>query len=156
MSTITIRNVTEQDFALLRWLAHRCGTLDVHTPYTYWTVCQYFHDTCFLLEADGQPIGYIMAVRTPETVFIWQIGILEPYRGLKLSPLLIGQVAACAEKAGMSIQVSIAQENAASYGAFTSYCAKHQLTMRPAGMVDISDLMEPDFHESEVLYQITR
>lgn len=156
MNEITMRTVTGADAALLRCLAARCRPLDVHTPYTYWVVCHFFGDGCFLLEHEGAPVGYIMTVKTDECLFVWQIGLMEQFRGKGLSQQLIQAAAEYAGQRKLDLQVSIAAENAASYASFSSYCREHGLAMEPCGEIALTDLMDPDFKENEIHYKLTR
>ncbi len=49
MEEIEIRNVREDEDGVLQSLALACGgTLDVHTPYTYWVLTHYFAEYCFV------------------------------------------------------------------------------------------------------------
>lgn len=154
MHSLTMRSATADDAALLRDLARRCYPLDVHTPYTYWVVCRFFGTGCFLLEREGEAVGYLMTVDTPECLFVWQIGLLEPHRGQGHSQRLIRAAAEYASRLGKEIQVSIAPENQASYGAFSAYCRNHGMVMEPCGEVSLTDLEDKSFREYEVHYRI--
>lgn len=154
MNTLTVRSAAAGDAALLRDLARRCYPLDVHTPYTYWVVSRFFGCGCFLLEHSGEAVGYIMTVETPECLFVWQIGLLEPWRGQGRSQTLIGAAAAYAAKLGKEIRLSIAPENKASYGAFSAYCRDHGMTLEPCGEVSLTDLEDKDFREYEICYRM--
>ena len=89
---ITLRNAAGSDAGLLRHMARSCPPLDLHTSYTYWVAAEYFGSGSYILEDDGICAGYIMTVQTPETIFVWQIGILPEYRGRGLSRRLIDRV----------------------------------------------------------------
>lgn len=154
MNTLTLRSATASDAAVLQDLARRCYPLDVHTPYTYWVVCNFFGKGCFLLEQEGAPVGYIMTVETPECLFIWQIGLLEPYRGQNHSQTLIRAASEYAAELGKEIQLSIAEENRASYGAFSAYCREHGMTLEPCGEISLVDLADPSFRENEIHYRM--
>ena len=154
MNTFVTRSATANDAALLRDLARRCYPLDVHTPYTYWVVCRFFGKGCFLLERAGVPVGYIMTVETPECLFVWQIGLLDHYRGQGHSQTLIRAAAEYAANLGKEIQLSIAPENKASYGAFAAYCRNHGMTLEPCGEISLTDLEDKDFGEYEVHYRM--
>ena len=154
MNTLTVRSAAAGDAALLRDLARRCYPLDVHTPYTYWVVGRFFGRGCFLLEHAGEAVGYIMTVDTPECLFVWQIGLLEPWRAQGHSQILIGAAAEYAAQLGKEIQLSIAPENKASYGAFAAYCRDHGMTLEPCGEISLTDLNDKDFWEYEVHYRM--
>ena len=154
MNQITVRNACAADSPLLRALAAACGTLDVHTPYTYWVACQYHGSSIFILEDAGEPIGYIMALDNPDCVFLWQIGILASYRGKGLSQRLYTQVMNYAAAAGKKVQVTIAPDNKASFGALESYCRSHSLEIHTEQTLFLTDRIDPEFRETEVIYTV--
>lgn len=151
----SLRNVTENDTAMLRSLAKRCPPLDLHTPYTYWAVAKYYPGSCFILEQDNQPVGFITALDTPSKVFVWQIGILENHRRNGLSKILIDAVFAYARGVYKRLEVTIAEENVASKAAFMSACVKAGAKMEALDRTMIHDMDDPTFYEEEIRYQIT-
>ena len=142
---ITIRNVEKTDNALLRHLAKQCPALDLHTQYTYWVNTYYFNKSSFILEDDGKPIGYIMALNTPDVIFIWQIGIIKEYRGKGLSYKLISAVMEYAKSINKPIEVTIASNNKSSFNAFKSAALKQNLKMIKSDVVNIIDLDDDTF-----------
>ncbi len=149
----TIRNVTESDAPLLRHLAKNCPPLDLHTQYTYWVIAGFFGGSSFLLEQDGEPVGYLTAVDAPSAVFIWQIGILEAHRGKKLSRLLIRAAVEYAQAVSKDLEVTIAPDNVPSYSAFRSFCDANGTPLKRLGVTEVSDLDDPSFREREVRYR---
>lgn len=150
-----IRNASHEDGKLMRWLAKECGTLDLHTPYTYWVNANYFAQSCFIMEKDGEPVGYLMAIDTPETVFAWQIGVKKEFRGQGLSFGLIEACVDYARSVKKNVEVTIAKENLASYHSFVSACKKLGLRMERMDEAIVKDLVEPSFEEVEVRYRIS-
>ena len=119
-----IRQAEEKDAPLLRHLAKNCPPLDVHTQYTYWVVASFYGEySFFVYEKNGDsPVGYVMCVKTNDTLFFWQIGVRKEYRGRGLSRLLIDAVFKKAESETESpiLGVTIAKDNQNSYFAFLS------------------------------------
>ena len=148
----TLRNITEADAPVLRYLAKRCYPLDVHTQYIYWVVAKYYGEGGFILEKDGEPVGYLMTVDARKALFVWQIGILPAHRGKGLSQMLIHETAEYAKSMGKNLEVTIAEENLASFSAFQRYCERHGMLMEKAELVEVRDLDDPDFQEKEVRY----
>ena len=149
-----IRKVNVSDVTLLRELAQMCKPLDVHTPYTYWVMCNFFGDGCFILQDDSAPVGYIMTLIKENTLFIWQIGIVEGYRGQNYSSDLLEAVTQYArEKHLAKMQVSIAPENANSYHAFHRFCLHKNIPITNVGEVDIR-IPSEDFREYEDIYEM--
>jgi len=87
--TVQIRTVAPDDATLQRSLAQRCPPLDIHTPYTCWVQANYCSDTCYIAEIDGEPAGYLTAVRAGHRVLLWQIGVLPGHRGHGIAARLI-------------------------------------------------------------------
>ncbi|MBR1702337.1 MAG: GNAT family N-acetyltransferase [Lachnospiraceae bacterium] len=150
----TIRNVKESDHAILRDLAKKCPPLDVHTPYTYWVNAKYFGECSFIVESDGEPIGYIMAVDTPSVVFVWQIGILAEHHRKGLSQKLIAACVEYAVKVGKNMEVTISPDNVASYAAFAHFCQKREMPIKLLEEICVTDIEEQEFREVENRYYI--
>ncbi len=151
---ITLRNAAGSDAGLLRHMARSCPPLDLHTSYTYWVAAEYFGSGSYILEDDGICAGYIMTVQTPETIFVWQIGILPEYRGRGLSRRLIDRVLDDAAASGRGVEVTIAKNNAASFAAFTSAAGARGLVLEPKDTVELKDPDDPAFYENEIRYGI--
>lgn len=151
---IHIRNVNECDYSTLRYLAENNYPLDIHTHYTYYVLTHMFDGSCFLLFEDQEPIGYITSVYNEECLFIWQIGILEQYRGNGYSQMLIDEVVKVARNKELSMLVTIAEDNQASYAAFSKYCTDHRIKFYRTGEVKLRDLNDPLFNEDENVYHL--
>ncbi len=154
-ASMYIRHLKEDDAPLLRNIAYKCPPLDVHTPYTYWVICRFFAKSSFIVEDNNMPIAYIAALETDDTVFIWQIGIIEKYRRKHISSLLIDNVVKYAEEKHKSVSVSIDKSNTASNAAFQSYCSTHSYTLQCIGSLSLYDLSDPLFSENEEIYTLT-
>lgn len=157
LGNITIRPVTEKDAPLLRNLASKCPPLDVHTPYTYWLLANFFGKYSFIISEDGAAFGYITCITCDNTLFIWQIGILEEYRKKNYSQMLIK--AAFDEGIKMGIRtaaVSIAKENKASYKSFESFCKNNGYIIEPYKTIRISDMKNMFYSDEEILYTIRK
>jgi len=151
-----IRNVNTQDAPTLRKLASLCPPLDLHTPYTYWLLTFMYSDTCFILEIDDKPVGFITSVYSKKSLFIWQIGILPEYRHQGLSSALLKQVFTKADGLGISkVNVSITEDNQASNKSFETFCKKNGFFMETVGIAEVTDLIIPEFKETEVVFEIS-
>ena len=154
-NSIYIRNANDKDAPLLRKLASLCPPLDIHTHYTYWFMCRFSDDNCFIAFERETPIGYITSVDTNQGVFIWQIGLILEKQGLGYSVLLIDKVVNHALSQNKRMIVTISRDNENSYQAFKKYCEKHSLSMTPCDELEITDIDDPDFCEKEVIYIIS-
>lgn len=151
---MNIRNVVEKDAALLRDFARHCPPLDLHTPYTYWVLCKFFAESCFIVSDDDVDMGYIMAFEAEKIVFVWQIGVLPEHRGKGCTRFLIDSVVQFAREKNKNMAVSIAKENVASYGSFSSYCNAHAIPFQENGSLTVTDLCDLDFVETEIIYEM--
>lgn len=150
------RHVDENDASLLHELAKKSPPLDVHTVYTYWVICNFFSKSCIIVEDNGIPFAYIIAIENDDTVFIWQICILEQYRGKRISALLIDFICKYAETKRKIVSVSIDKENIASNSAFQSYCSKNSYTLERIGSLSLKDLSNSQFSENEEIYVLKK
>ena len=149
-----LRSVKEKDASTLRFLAMHCEPLDVHTPYTYWVVAKHYGDGSFILVDNENPIGFIMTVETDSSLFVWQIGILHEYRGRGLSQRLIEAVFNYAVQKQKNMEVTIAEDNLASYSAFLHFCNHKNIGFDKLRLVEIRDLEDISFKEDEIMYRI--
>ena len=151
---MNIRKANKDDYLLLRNMAKSCKPLDVHTPYTYWMVCNFFHDGCFIAEEDGIAAGSIMTIKGDDYVFIWQIGVVSEFRGKGLSQQLYKSVLDYARECRLKkIILSIAPDNDSSNFAFKKFCEKNELNLVQSGICNI-EIPDEQFFEKENLYEI--
>lgn len=144
------RPVTDGDAALLLHLARSCPPLDVHTGYTYWVICHLYRETAFVLEEGGRPVGYVMAVPHGRVLFVWQVGIQEEYRGLGLAGRLFDALAMASRGRFDLLELTISPDNAASLGAFNSWCRNAGLLVDAVGPIRVPEHEEP----GEILYRV--
>lgn len=151
---MVIRKAEKNDFVLLRDMAQNCKPLDVHTPYTYWVVCQFFSDGCFIAEEDGVAVGSIMTVKGDDCVFVWQIGVLSEFRGKGISQHLYKAVLDYARDCKVKkIMLSISPDNDNSNFAFKNFCKKNELNIVQSGVCNI-EIPAEQFFEKENLYEV--
>jgi diaminobutyrate acetyltransferase len=149
------RVATVDDAELLRKLASDCSPLDVHTPYTYWVIAYMFGQQCRIIEHNNQPIGFITALFNKDYAFIWQMGILQEYRGNHLSKKLYDEVfSEIVKRKFTRVRASIAEANTASKAALDRYCSAKGYEMNRIDSLELKDIMNPNFYESEVVYEI--
>lgn len=132
--TPTIRPATPADVPALIALVQETGTLDLHTPYTYWTLTH--AGLVLVAEREGQLVGLLTALRAraPDHLFLWQVGLLAPVRGTGLAQRLLDSFLMNARKLGArTVDLTIAPENAASRAMMERFCARHGLSMVTTG-----------------------
>ena len=152
-----IRKCTVEDVDSLRIFVNECKPLELHTPFTYWAIFNYFSNLCFLMIEEEKIIGFISGVRSSldkDIVYLWQIGISKDYRGKNYAFLLIDHfIKAVIGLDCNKIQVSISPENQSSYNAFTKYTKENSFSFVKIGEVKYYDQLS-DKKEYELLYQI--
>ncbi|KYC53386.1 MAG: Acetyltransferase (GNAT) family protein [Candidatus Methanofastidiosum methylothiophilum] len=152
-----IRKCTVEDIDSLRIFVNECKPLELHTPFTYWTLFNYFSNLCFLILDEEKVIGFISGIRSSvdkDTVYLWQIGVSKEYRGKKYASLLIDHfIKAVSDLDCNKIQVSISPENESSYNAFAKYTKENSFSFFKIGEVKYQDQLSGK-DEFEILYQI--
>lgn len=148
LDKISIRNITESDTNLLLDMAKKCPPLDVHTPYTYWIVCNFFQDYTFVISIDNEIAGYIMAVSNNSDVVIWQLCVIEKYRRNGLAQLLINAVVKKSEEQNKGVQLSMLPDNYISYNTFMKYCMNNNKYFKTIKEISIND------HKNEIVFRI--
>lgn len=71
------------------------GKLDMNSAYCYIMLCEYFGDTCFVAEVDGEIVGFVSAFsrpNDPEVLFVWQIAVSIAYRGKGIADSLLREL----------------------------------------------------------------
>lgn len=151
------RNITNEDVTDIRILVNDCKPLDLHTPFTYWVLSQYFNNICFVLTDDeNQFIGFVFSIKSSTSsnvLYLWQIGIIPSYRKQNLSKTLIGKTIEAARKLNCTkVQFSIDPENKASYHSFLSFATVNEISMKAIGALSINDSLI-QLSENEVIYE---
>lgn len=144
------RGCTEADADLILNLARACPPLDVHTAYTYWVVCHLYGGTSSILMDDQEAVGYIMGVPKDRTLFIWQLGVLPRYRGQGLTALLFNALLSSSASRFDEIELTIAPDNNASFGALASWSRANGLRIEELGIIAVPEHHEP----GEILYRL--
>lgn len=153
---ITIRKVQLQDGRDIWKLVKESGTLDVNSVYCYLMLCEYFPDTCFVAELNGQVVGFVTAFlqqNDPEVLFVWQIAVSEAYRGMGIADSLLERLTAsdgC--KHVRYIQTTVAGSNAASRRVFAKLAEKLGADQEITDGLPVH--LFPEAHEAEPLIRI--
>ena len=152
-----IRKCTVEDVDILRRFVDECKPLELHTPFTYWILFNYFSNLCFLMVEEGKIIGFISGVRSSldkEVAYLWQIGVSKSHRGKNYASLLIDQfIKSVIDLDCNKIQVSISPENQSSYNTFVKYAKENSYSFVKIGEVKYHDQLS-DKKEFEIVYQI--
>jgi len=138
-----IRPMEAKDIGAVRELIDYCKPLDLHTPFTYWVLSEYFNNTCLVLEDEGSIVGYAGGMKSTsvENVFyLWQIGLLPNYRGKGFFSALLDKIIEEVKKLGCDyLEFSVLSDNHQSINAFTNYAKKKGLPIGKRGNLTFYD-----------------
>jgi len=138
-----LRNITESDVDLLQSLANECGSLDIHTKYTYWVIATLFNEASYILEDEHGPIGFITSILKDKTCFIWQLGVLTEHRKKGYSHTLLNALYNYAISANVeNIEVTIHPDNKTCLQAVHNFFKNKNLELKYASKIETGDIGE--------------
>ncbi|NLM44039.1 MAG: GNAT family N-acetyltransferase [Clostridiales bacterium] len=138
-----IRSIKSQDIGEIRELIDYCKPLDLHTPFTYWILSEYFNNTCLALEDKGFIVGYVGGMKSSSmdgVFYLWQIGLLPEYRGKGFFSILLDRIIEEIKEIGCHcLEFSVLSDNYQSINAFTNYAKKKGLPIEKRGNLNFYD-----------------
>jgi L-2,4-diaminobutyric acid acetyltransferase len=154
---IRLRQPTIEDGPKLWQLVADCGTLDQNSTYAYLLLCKDFSNTCLVAEAGDSLVGFVTGYRppnSPDTLFVWQIGVSAEARGHGLAKRLLTELIqgdACRDAS--FIETTISPSNTASRALFNSFARQLgvELVEQPCFG---EELFPQGNHEPEHLFRI--
>jgi len=152
-----INNITINDIPEIRKCVSKCNPLDMHTPYTYWVIANFFSECSFTISCDNKIIGFITSIKSFNNVFfIWQMGVLPDFRKMGLAQILINTVVEVIKKQNVySLYASIDINNMESMHSFGKYAKNKNYALLKSGELHLTDLLIKDFIENENIYQLS-
>lgn len=154
------------------WALAKETGLDLNSPYCYLMLGHYFSGTCLVAEEAHTPlesrngyakenpsevVGFVAGFRPPaqpDTLFIWQIGVVKKARGNGLASALIQELLRRPECEGVRyLEATVTSSNQASHALFSGQAEK---LGAPYELKDCfpSDWFPGEAHEAEQLYRI--
>jgi L-2,4-diaminobutyric acid acetyltransferase len=119
---VILSAASETDADAVRSFVARCGTLAVHTPFTYWVTLRYWGSLCVIATEDDEIAGYLSSIGSAESadlLYVWQIGVAPCYRGRGLAWQLLQELARRGTARGYRrCEVSIERDNEPSLRLF--------------------------------------
>ena len=86
MARYLVRTLTRDDFTTLMELENEMfGQCDdgVLGPYYVRLCCDFFSDSCFLVEVEGRPIGYLLSFVKDREAYCTTLAMLPDYQGTR-------------------------------------------------------------------------
>lgn len=119
---ISLRSPTEADGASMWQLARDSGVLDLNSSYAYLMFARFFQETCLIAEIDDQAVGFVTGFYRPDledTLFIWQIGVSDRYRGMGIAKKMILELLSRDKKQEVRyLEATVSASNEASSALF--------------------------------------
>lgn len=134
------------------------GVLDVNSSYLYLMMCRYFGQTCLVAREAGQTLGFVMGFvppESPETYFVWQIGVAAAARGRGLATRLLQEVLklpACREV--HFVETTITPSNQASRRLFKGLARRLGAELEIQTCFEVPHFPPLTAHEAEELFLI--
>jgi len=154
---LTVTSPDVRTAARIRQLVDATDSLEPNSLYAYLLLCTHFAETSLVAESGADVAGFVAAYRpptTPETVFVWQIGVAQSWRGQGLGVRLLDEL--CRQPACRRVryvEATVTPSNLVSRKLFTAFARTRgaDLTVTPHFT---SDHFAPFDHENEELYRI--
>nr|WP_232851199.1 diaminobutyrate acetyltransferase [Nocardia acididurans] len=152
-----IRSPRVADGADIWHIAADSGVLDTNSSYAYLMWCRDFTATSVVAEIGRTVAGFVIGYRRPEapdTLFVWQVAVDHPYRGLGLGVTMLDRLWDGLARQGVSkLETTISPDNKASIAMFSALARRRDCLLTDWPLFDRPDF--PDSHEPERLYRIT-
>lgn len=134
-------------------MARECG-LDPNSPYKYLLFCRDFAATSAIAEIDGKPGAFVTGYLRPglRTLFVWQIGVLDRYRGQGLASAMLHFLQERADPPLSHLEASVTQGNLASRRLFERFATAADTHCEETTLF-AADLF-PEPHDTEILLRI--
>ena len=153
----TIRPPVAEDGVRIHDLIRDCPPLDANSLYCNLVQCIHFADTSAVAEDQGRLVGWISAYRLPRdpsTLFVWQVAIAPPARGVGLAIRLIDDILARPGNRDLRrIEASVTSSNLSSMGMFQRLARRREADLEWSAWLDRFDHFE-DRHDTEWLLRI--
>lgn len=137
-------------------LVRASETLETNTAYCYVLLADHFRDTCVVAERNGRIVGMVAAFvspKTPDTVFVWQVGVAASERGRGLARRMIVDLLERPALAGLPfLEATVAPSNGASAALFESVA--RALGAQREIEAGYAEKDFPDGHEAERTFRI--
>ncbi|QLY32033.1 diaminobutyrate acetyltransferase [Nocardia huaxiensis] len=156
-SHTVLRSPRVADGADIWHIAADSGVLDTNSSYAYLMWCRDFAATSMVAEIGRTVAGFVIGYRrqeAPGTLFVWQVAVDHPYRGLGLGVSMLDRLLDDLSLQGVStLETTISPDNKASIAMFAALARRRGAALTSRPLFERPDF--PDPHEPELLYRIT-
>lgn len=150
-------NSNPQDGAQMWDLVKKSGVLDLNSAYSYLMMAKYFNQTCIVAKQEDELAGFVVAFILPErpdTVFVWQIGVSQDFRGQGIATKILNALLDCEACQDVNyLEATISPSNQASQSLFIGLARKKKTDYKIYECFPEDWFPEED-HESELTYRI--
>lgn len=157
LEKVICRQPTLEDGMSVFRLVQSCPPLDTNSSYCNLLQASHFADTSIAAEMDGVLVGfisgYILPAR-PDTLFVWQVAVAEPARGLGLASRMLQDLLSRSFCSDVEyLETTITQDNLASWALFKNVAKKLSADFQSSPWMDKTMHFDGE-HDSEALVRI--
>lgn len=153
---IRLRRPRKGDGIEMWSLVQASEALETNTAYCYVLLADHFRDTCVVAERNGRIVGMVAAFvspKTPDAVFVWQVGVAASERGRGLAKRMIVDLLERPALAGLPyLEATVAPSNRVSEALFKSVA--HAFGTRLEIEAGYAEKDFPAGHEAERKFRI--
>ncbi|WP_059044937.1 diaminobutyrate acetyltransferase [Paenibacillus rubinfantis] len=158
LRNLVIRRPNPSDARGVYELIRDSQTLDLNSAYAYLVLCDYFRETCVIVEVGSRVVGFLSAFRSPlrpDTLFVWQVAVAGSHRKQGISKRMLTYL--LTKTAGPPItylEATISRSNLASTRLFTGLAKAHDVPIEVTTGYQTELFPMEIQHEEEPLYRI--
>lgn len=138
------------------WRIARAVGLDENSPYKYLLFCRDFAETSVVARIGDEHVGFVTGYRrpaAPDTLFVWQIGVLESAQGRGIAGGMLGFVMdRLADQGVRYLEATVEPDNEPSNRLFSGFADRRNAPWERSPLFPGS--MFPTQHDDEVLIRI--
>jgi len=154
---VILRKPIPQDGPSVHHLINQIPELDSNSIYCNLLQCSHFSNTSIITVEQGETVGFISGYvkpGSPETLFVWQVGVGERARGMGIASQMLKQLV---ERQGLAyithLETTITASNKASWALFNRFAKQFTAPIDRSVLFNSSTHFNNE-HDSEWLARI--